>query len=62
MSHIREGKPPLAIAMTIANAETSTLKRLAWAYGCARKGSDEERQLEALLLERAKATTTEETS
>jgi hypothetical protein len=35
--------------------ETASLKRLAWAYGCAKKGSDEERQLEVLLLERARS-------
>jgi hypothetical protein len=28
----------------------SSLKRLAWAYGCAAKGTDEERDAKALLL------------
>jgi hypothetical protein len=40
------------ITSTIANAADASLKRLAWAYGCARKGSDEEKQLEALLVQR----------
>lgn len=31
-----------------------SLKRVAWAYGCAKKGSDDERKLLALLLERAR--------
>lgn len=29
---------------------SSSLKRIAWAYGCAKKGSDEEQFLLALLL------------
>ncbi len=31
---------------------TASLKRLARAYGCARKGSDQERQLLAALVQR----------
>lgn len=42
-----------SIARTIVDAETCSLKRLAWAYGCAPKGSSEEKQLEMLLLKRA---------
>ena len=42
-----------SIARTIVDAETCSLKRLAWAYGCAPKGSSEEKQLEMLLLGRA---------
>lgn len=42
-----------AIAQTIINP-TSSLKRLAWAFGCSPKGSDEERQLRDLLLDKAK--------
>jgi len=53
--NLKPGQAPPAIARTIANAETSSLKRLAWAFGCARKGSDEERQLEVLLTERVLA-------
>lgn len=41
------------ILRTIADADTVSLKRLAWAYGCAAKGSSEEAQLEMLLLRRA---------
>src|SRR5258705_12366704 len=44
-----------SISHTIVDAETCSLKRLAWAYGCAPKGSPEERQLGALLLERVSA-------
>jgi hypothetical protein len=45
---------PIGIATTIT-AENPSLKRLAWAYGCVRKGTSEEKQLEALLLGRAAA-------
>lgn len=47
-------KVQAAVARTIINASTSSLKRIAWAFGCAPKGSDEERQLRELLLDRAK--------
>jgi len=40
------------VAEDIAGDPGVTLKRLAWAYGCARKGSDEERKLRALLVQR----------
>ncbi len=33
----------------------SSLKRIAWAYGCAKKGSDEEVWLRDLLLKKTKA-------
>lgn len=42
-----------SIARTIVDADTVSLKRLAWAYGCAPRGSSEEKQLEVLLLKRA---------
>lgn len=32
------------------NLEEWPLKRIAWVYGCAPKGSDDERELEALLM------------
>ncbi len=32
----------------------ATLKRIAWAYGCARKGSSEEAHLRELLLQKAR--------
>lgn len=35
-----------------ADLDTVSLKRLAWAYGCARKGSFEERELRRLLVEK----------
>lgn len=41
------------ISRTIIDADKCSLKRLAWAYGCAPKGSNEEVQLEMLLLRRA---------
>lgn len=31
---------------------TASIKRIAWAFGCAKKDSDEERDLYRLLLER----------
>jgi len=42
-----------SIARTIVDADTCSLKRLAWAYGCAPKGSREEKALEMALLARA---------
>jgi hypothetical protein len=39
-------------ASILLNPDTASLKRIAWAFGCAKKGSDEERQLEALLREK----------
>jgi len=41
-----------SIADVLANSDRCSLKRLAWAYGCAAKGSDLERQLEAALRKR----------
>lgn len=32
----------------------SSLKRIAWAFGCAKKGTDEETALRALLIEKAR--------
>jgi hypothetical protein len=52
MSNIKSGSAPRAVSTTIINAATCSLKRLAWAYGCAPKGSDEERQLEQILVAR----------
>lgn len=40
--------------MTIFDGSAS-LKRIAWAYGCAKRGSEEESRLHALLLERFRA-------
>lgn len=51
-----------AIARTIVDADNVSLKRLAWAYGCAPKGSSEEKQLEALLLARTEPALSELTS
>lgn len=49
----------MSLTRTLANVlvhpEQASLKRIAWAYGCAKKGSDEEAKLEKLLIERAKA-------
>jgi hypothetical protein len=42
--------------MSIFDGEAS-LKRIAWAYGCAKRGSEEESRLHALLLEKFAALT-----
>jgi len=42
------------VASILTNPDAASLKRIAWAYGCAPKGSDEERQLRTLLLEKLK--------
>lgn len=42
------------VAAILVNPDACSLKRLAWAFGCAPKGSDEERQLRELLLEKVK--------
>lgn len=42
------------VAAILSDPERCSLKRLAWAYGCAPKGSDEERQLREILLEKAR--------
>jgi hypothetical protein len=39
-------------ASILVNPDASSLKRIAWAYGCAKKGSDEERLLRAILIAR----------
>jgi hypothetical protein len=41
-------------ALAIIADPKCSLKRLAWAYGCSRKGSDEEREPLAILLKRAR--------
>lgn len=41
---------------TLSKPSEASLKKLAWAYGCAKKGSDEEKRLERLLIERIFAT------
>lgn len=38
----------------LANPEAASLKRVAWAYGCAKKDSDEECQLRDILLRKAR--------
>jgi hypothetical protein len=38
-------------ASILSNPDASSLKRLAWAYGCAKKGSDEERILRSILID-----------
>lgn len=38
----------------LADPGAASLKRIAWAFGCAAKGSDDERRLEEILLERAR--------
>lgn len=43
-----EDKP----ALININPNTASLKRLAWGHGVAKKGSDEERALLAVLVER----------
>lgn len=39
-------------ALININPNTASLKRIAWAYGCSKKGSDEEKQLLAVLVAR----------
>ncbi len=36
----------------ILDVATATLKRLCWAYGCAKKGSEQERAFLAALVQR----------
>lgn len=38
--------------MEISIGESDSLKRIAWAYGCAKKGSGVEAELETLLLKK----------
>ncbi len=44
------GKAPILATLM---AQDPSLKRLAWAYGCAKKDSEEERQLREALLTKA---------
>lgn len=53
--NLKKGTSPRAVTQIIINAETSSLKRIAWAYGCSKKDSDEERQLHALLVEKVRS-------
>ena len=39
-------------ASILEDPDRSSLKRLAWAYGCAKKGSEEERALGEILIAR----------
>jgi hypothetical protein len=39
-------------ASIIEKPDASSLKRIAWAYGCAKKESDEERILRDILIDR----------
>lgn len=41
--------------MVVKDAATWSLKRLAWAYGCAKRGSAEEAELRRALIEKAAA-------
>lgn len=43
-----------AIASILTDPNASTVKRLAWAYGCALKGSEIEAKLLAVLIARIK--------
>lgn len=43
-----------AIANVFVNPDGASIKKLAWAYGCAKRGSDEERQLLELLVARVR--------
>ena len=38
----------------LASPDAASLKRVAWAYGCAKRDSDEERQLRDILLRKAR--------
>ncbi len=38
----------------LTNPDRASLKRVAWAYGCSKKGSDEERQLFDILVDKAR--------
>jgi len=41
-------------AAVLANPDSYSLKRVAWAYGCAKKGSDDEAKLLEVLVARIK--------
>lgn len=38
----------------LTNPDAASLKRIAWAFGCAKKGSDEEARLHEILVERVR--------
>lgn len=38
----------------LTNPDAASLKRVAWVYGCTKPGSDSERQLRDILIEKAK--------
>ena len=40
------------LANVLVHPEQASLKRIAWAYGCAKKGSAKEAQLELILIDR----------
>ena len=42
-------------AEILVNPDKASLKRVAWCYGCARKGSDVERELLRILLTKVRA-------
>jgi hypothetical protein len=44
------------VAFRVISDPSASLKRIAWAYGCAKKGSDEERMLLDILVARVKET------
>lgn len=46
------GVTPRNVGAIIENPASATTKRLAWAYGCARKGSPEEQLLYDILCAR----------
>lgn len=48
MNNVNEEQP----ALICINPNMASLKRLAWMYGCSKKGSDEEKQLLAVLVAR----------
>lgn len=43
--------PISAVTSTLRLGDKASLKRLVWAYGCAKTGSDEERKLEVMCPE-----------
>lgn len=48
-------KASMRSATVLINPESASLKRVAWAFGCAKKGSDEERALLEILLAKVRA-------
>lgn len=45
-------KQPHGFDLVVANMRDVPIKRLAWAFGCAKKNSDEEAALYRLLVEK----------